>query len=42
MDTEEELFVAVHLSHASAVRDILSQNPDLVYAQDSKGDQDYT
>jgi len=39
MDTEEELFVAVHLSHASAVRDILSQNPDLVYAQDSKGDQ---
>jgi len=32
MDTEEELFIAVQLSHASAVRDILSH-------LDSKGDQ---
>jgi len=39
MDAEEELFIAVQLSHASAVRDILSQNPDLVFAQDDKGDQ---
>ena len=35
----EVLFIAVHLSHASEVRNILSKNPDLVHVQDGNGDQ---